>query len=290
MGDSPNERFRKNWDEAFASVNPRQKVIDHTGPLKTSSDQADLPRPKDHVPVITQGADAEISRNQVESDSENSFHRKSLRVQWLLFWATLAAFCAAAYYARVAQHQADTMDATLTESKKQTKAAQDALEATKDNFVAEQRPYLWLTNTVYTPQTIPLPRNEPKEQGAWTKGQAIWTWHYTNYGKTPALNVAYKHSMRIRNQPFKLSFGLKDWLVAAPMPPTKEDFTTVVSEPFVLSTEEESKFFRVDYPVSISAVITYTDASNGKYETGFCMSWIPETKVGMFCKTGNYMK
>jgi hypothetical protein len=60
------------------------------------------------------------AQEQANSDREYSTQRQMLRVQKFTCVATIAAFFAAAYYARIAKQQNDTMSSTLGEIQKQT--------------------------------------------------------------------------------------------------------------------------------------------------------------------------
>jgi hypothetical protein len=120
---------------------------------------------EDHVPEaisvlrnITDRLDALVGQYNAHEQEANRFQGKSLLVQWLLFWATTAAFVAAAIYANIARLQKNAMNETLLEIRKQTgfardsaqgapkaaNLAQDAIALSRDQFRKDQRPYIAL--------------------------------------------------------------------------------------------------------------------------------------------------
>jgi hypothetical protein len=60
----------------------------------------------------------------------------------------------------------------------QLSVAKDALTAEQERFVNEQRPYVWSGIT------------EPNQPAMAPDQPVYWNWHYTNYGKTPAVGAA----------------------------------------------------------------------------------------------------
>jgi hypothetical protein len=88
-----------------------------------------------------------------------------------------------------------------------------------------RRPYIWLTNNgLGSPQFI-LNANKTG------LGQVTWDWHYTNYGQSPAYNVTFLTFIKLGNGPFRPSYGQTKPDVGAPLPPNKDDFSTVISAP-----------------------------------------------------------
>lgn len=59
--------------------------------------------------------------------------------------------------------------------------------------------------------------------------------------------------------------------MGAPLPPNKDDFTTVVSRPGI-SQEQFTKLMQTDDAIDIFGEITYHDSYGEKYETTFCLS------------------
>ena len=133
--------------------------------------------------------------------------------------------------------QKKTMDNTFAEVKKQTKAAtesstaaQNAVTQSRDQFREDRRPYIWLTKTGLGGPTFIPNLKDPKS------GQVTWDWHWTNYGKTPALDIKYTQSIKVGERPYMKSHGSVESF-GAPLPPEKDDFSTVVSDPGVTPIE-----------------------------------------------------
>jgi len=140
-------------------------------------------------------------------------------------WLVMATFALAA----IALVQAVILSTTDSSTRKaadaavkSAAAAEVALQLTQQ----EQRPIVWLTNDLGAPHLImsKLP-SDP------TTGQIVWDWHYTNYGRTPALHVSYRHFIVVDGKRSE-RFGVKSTSSsAAPLPTNKDDFTSVVSAP-----------------------------------------------------------
>jgi hypothetical protein len=168
-------------------------------------------------------------------------------------------------------------------------AAQNAISQAHSQFQQDARPYIWLTNTGMGNPEYFWPENMPKADPK-THGQIIWTYHFTDYGKTPAYNVVTV-SRRIKvgkNSKFKNSYGFKIGKgTGGPIPPGKDDFNTAVSDPG-LSRQEFDQLINVDEGISIEVVIRYTDAEGAKYETGMCFTKQALGSI-QYCDTGNYI-
>ncbi len=225
-----------------------------------------------------------------------------LGVQIALCVFTACAFGAAAYYAHIARLQKDTMNDTLTETRKQTgfaeksskgaadaaSSAQDALKLARDNFRQDQRPYVWLRNDLLFPTHI-----EATKDGKVTDRRAIWDWHYTNYGKTPALHVRFISKMNIGENAGKEGrrLGPIPSSTGTPLPPGKDDFSAAIS-PTAITNEELIRLINgYDGSVIVYGRIEYTDGGGTPYETGFCFRTL-KTHAVSYCdgKNDNYMK
>jgi hypothetical protein len=68
-------------------------------------------------------------------------------------------------------------------------AAETALKLTKE----QQRPIIWLTNDLGSPQYVNL-TNKPGG------GQIAWAWHFTNYGRSPALRITFHQLIEIEGK------------------------------------------------------------------------------------------
>lgn len=156
--------------------------------------------------------------------------------------------------------------------------AHQALNDSKSNFIAEQRPILWLTDDIGAPQVFKNPHDP-------TSGQLLWTWHFTNYGKTPPQDFRFKQYFKLGSAAPVQSHGELAESIGAPIPPGKKDFATVVSDPMKLIAINDliSKG-----QVRILIVMNYTDITQKAYETGICLE---RTNAGSiaYCKEGDYI-
>ena len=71
------------------------------------------------------------------------------------------------------------------------------------------------------------------------------------------------------------------------MPPGKDDFDTIPSE--AITKERAADLLNTDHGVSIRAVIDYTDAYGGVYETEFCLSRLKSGAIN-YCKEHESIK
>ncbi len=98
-------------------------------------------------------------------------------------------------------------------------------------------------------------------------GQILWTWHMTNYGKTPANNISYSQEIKIGDKPFVLSFEEKGRDIGAPLPTGQDALATVVSSP--MQKAEFEKLLRMEESVSIRILIC-TEIPKGGSTTQVC--------------------
>ena len=92
-----------------------------------AKDDQSLPNPRPPLKVVVESSEADSKQHKTEYQYSYALQRETLDVQWYLFWATLLAFVAAAYYALSAKQQLDIMNQTLQEAHIQNVAQQRAL-------------------------------------------------------------------------------------------------------------------------------------------------------------------
>ncbi len=151
----------------------------------------------------------------------------------------------------------------------------------RENFRHDQRPYIWLTNELGSPRIV-SPR-----AGQSATGQVIWTYHFTNYGKSPALNVRFYQYIKIGDRGFTSSYGAKEEHRGAPLPPNQDSIATVVSDE--ISREEFNQLLIADERISTRIRFVYSDSYAENYETGICLTRLHTGAIG-YCKDGNYIK
>jgi hypothetical protein len=166
-------------------------------------------------------------------------------------------------------------------------AAQSAVANAKEQFRQDARPYVWVTNNgLGQPEFI---FDRTLTGAPMNTGQILWTFHYTDYGKTPAYNLSSERLFSVGvNSPFRESHGFSqvEKVKGTPVPPNKDDFQTVVSDPGI-TAEQYKQFLRTDNALRIRAVIQYSDAYGEKYETGLCLGRLASGAI-QYCD-GSYI-
>jgi hypothetical protein len=167
--------------------------------------------------------------------------------------------------------------------------SQKAFEQSRKQFSEEQRPYVWVTATgLGGPEYYLPPEIKPSDMSP--HGQIYWTFHYTNYGKAFAKNLIFSSSeIRLgKESHFRRSNGFIPLKVGMPLPTSKDDFRTIVSEPGI-SKAEYDKLMNQDMGISIRMKAIYTDLDGGDYETSMCFTRL-KTGAIQYCDMDNYMK
>ena len=156
---------------------------DLTSALRSSNDQRERgvsaqqisnPEVVSFLGGVKDSLDALIYQSKTQVEETQTFQRQSLRVQWLRFFATGAAFVAAGICANIARLQQKTMDATLGQIQKQVAAAEVANNLagrTLQSVIDAERPWVGITFRIQD----------------WTVGRnASATAILTNSGRRPA--------------------------------------------------------------------------------------------------------
>jgi hypothetical protein len=154
----------------------------------------------------------------------------------------------------------------------------DAAKRAADLAVRSQRPIMWLSNDNGAPKIFQNPRNAKE-------GQILWTWHFTNYGKTPPENVRFRQYVKLGSAAPMLAYGEIGDDIGPPTPPGKDEMDTVITDPMPISAAQE---LIEQGQVSISIHMTYTDTSQSQYETGICLRRTNAGSVA-YCQEGNYI-
>jgi hypothetical protein len=216
---------------------------------------------------------------------------------WWKFWrkppeivlaiATVVLAVATIILAAIAGIQAYILATTDTSTRKAADAAaksaatlETVLQTARENFRAEQRPVVWLSNEKGAPEFV-------IDKTGDNTGQILWTWHFTNYGKTPALHISFRDFMNIENT-VEESYGAMGAFIGAPVPTNKDNFATVVSRPGI-SVDQFKRLMATDGAIGVSGEVTYYDAlKNTTLRFGF-----KHNAVGggsPYCKEGNEIK
>jgi hypothetical protein len=150
----------------------------------------------------------------------------------------------------------------------------------QENTVRELRPYVWLANQVGDKSSVYVTYFAQAQQFA-------VTFHYTNFGRSPAVNLQTSKS---------LYYGADalSQIKTLPLPPNetllptgKEDFFSVVSRR--VSQEEFSTLMHSDSYIVVAARLRYSDISGRSYETDLCMQHFAVDSWA-WCETNNEIK
>jgi hypothetical protein len=168
---------------------------------------------------------------------------------------------------------------TLKNTTNANQTAVQAVSLARENFLKDQRPYLWLTNNFGVPGYIEEFRFP------------AWPWHYTNYGRTPANNVHITASMNVGENALTAARPFEPSKRAAPIPPGKDDFSTAIAKQAMPKSELLRLLKNVDGSALVYGRINYTDAAGTPYETGFCFYGIKTGAIAYCTEDGaNYIK
>ena|ERR1700722_5897551 len=166
-------------------------------------------------------------------------------------------------------------------SKKQFDQAQSA--AAKQ-FITDQRPYVWITNDI-GPFSI-----APHSTGN-TSDRLAFNFHYTNYGKSPAINCQTEARIIFgQNAASKISFPPLDSQTGTIVPPGKEAYNTAWSDspvsPALLARIQTAGVIE---SVTVTGYIQYSDTSGNVYSSKFCLERNPGPGMA-FCKSHNSIR
>ncbi len=148
----------------------------------------------------------------------------------------------------------------LAIAQQQARAAQDQVRTLQQNFIKEERPYVWFTNQ---PQNVNF---DPVNKCA------SWTEHITNYGKSTAeyavdkvLEVgpdAYAKILRHTVPPIRRADAFNR------MPPGKDDFFTAHN--CSVSQRDWEEALKHDGWIIIAGTLSYYDQVGNLYTVDFC--------------------
>ena len=150
------------------------------------------------------------------------------------------------------------------------------LKDAREKFRIDQRPYVWIANPVGERG------NMYYEAGADSDAIAV-TAHYTNFGKSPALELQWGSGIEILTDKQNKAIGdLKTIL-----PTSKDDFATIIYTVKQGNPPDTiPRLKSTPHAIAVKLFWKYRDASGAKYETDVCMwnmnaySWGP-------CDAGN---
>jgi hypothetical protein len=155
----------------------------------------------------------------------------------------------------------------LDVAQKQMQALQDQVGVIRHNFTKEQQPFIWLSS-----EHSVLKWDADKN--------ASWTYHYTNYGKSPA---RYEADRVLEVGPDALTKiamhqmpTLPSSKITGQLPAGKGDFFTAVAP---VSKETFDEAMKHDNWIVIAGTFIYYDSVGNRYTTDFCGSHLASNAI-----------
>jgi hypothetical protein len=171
-----------------------------------------------------------------------------------------------------------------TEAIRKTKESSDAqLAQLQSSFVADQRPYLWLTNDT-GPFILMSTSKAP------LTNKLGYNYHFMNYGKSPAIKVLTQgHIILGHNAIKKIALKPFDTQKGGIDPPGKDQFNTAVSDKIITDTTLVNKVNNGDVEFVVSGAMHYFDTAGNDYTSEFCLTRSPGGAIG-YCDSHNSIK
>jgi hypothetical protein len=162
-------------------------------------------------------------------------------------------------------------------------ATREANRIARDQFRQDQRPYVWFAE-MGQPEFYNRDQPDPR------MGYLVWAWHFTNYGKSPADKLMLTQVVSVGREAIKATPHFPVPKPCAPLPPTKNDFTTAIWEEKI-SRSRFDELFSTDENIVVRGVFTYRDLSGLPYESRFCFTRLRAGGIE-YCNAGkeNYIK
>jgi hypothetical protein len=245
-------------------------------------------------------------------DRVNTHHVRAL-LQDPRAWIEIIALFTLGAYTYFAWRQSTAMNDTLAEVRKQTasadtsskaatiaaKAAQDAITQSKEQFVKDQRPYLWLASgESKKPVLGSVPSGKFKGRGV-----ILWDVDFNNYGRSPAHNLKIvlmvfggenendrpiSHSEWAR---LKRRVDSSTQAHGVPLATSETIVSTATTDYSKTDITKEmfDSYLAMEKGVIVIGTIFYSDAGGIPYETGFCLARLRTGAVSR-CDEENYIK
>jgi hypothetical protein len=218
-------------------------------------------------PATTQPIQAVISFDDKTKGDTQAESNRQYGAQNSIRWAAWCAFGAATIYAGIAACQLREMRKATVAATTASAAADKANIDAETRFREDERPYVWFTPT--GPGAPVFVQNKGSNPPT---GQVAWEWHYTDYGKTPAYGIQWVYEeIKIGNRRPEIKLNRSYRVgVGTPLPPGKDDFAAVPSDP--ISPDEWPKLLSTDRSIQVRARVDYVSSDGTLYESGFCIA------------------
>jgi hypothetical protein len=204
------------------------------------------------------------ARNENTPRDNARFIVECITLGLVFLYAALTAIqsCESVKSADAAKSAADTAAKTLAQSIIQ--------------FAKEQRPYIGETSRS---TQSPIWAQNPIDR---TKGQILWKWTITNYGKSPDKNATFTQEMKLAGGEWEPSYGESGPVYSAPMPPGQDQFDDVISG--LMTRKDYERLLGITDGISIRIKISYFGPDDTQYGTGLCLSRTNAGSIG-YCNT-----
>jgi hypothetical protein len=169
------------------------------------------------------------------------------------------------------QRQTPAIQQSATAASGAAKAAQDAIKQARDQFRQDQRPYVWLTNDIGPFFRVSIGSGAVK---APADGRLAFNFHFTNYGKSPAIRVTVRSRIVLGKdaeivypawKPLQTDSG-------SVLPPGKVDFNTAASDAAIEPSIVTKILAPGPYePVVVHGIFHYSDLYGTEYTSEFCI-------------------
>jgi hypothetical protein len=231
----------------------------------------------------------------------------------LRVWIEIAALVTVICYTRYAGKQTDAMNQALAETRKQSgfastsaeaattaaKAAQDAIIQSRDQFIKDQRPYLWLSSgESKRPVLGKVPSGKFKGHGV-----ILWDVDFTNYGRSPAHNVKIVLRVFAGESENDRPIPHAEWATlkrqvngskqarGIPLATNENIVSTATTDysKFDITQDMFNSYLAMEYGIIVIGTVFYSDAGGNPYQTGFCLGRLRTGAVSR-CEEESYIK
>jgi hypothetical protein len=134
----------------------------------------------------------------------------------------------------------------------------------------DQQPYIWIGDKLPRPEFLP---------SIGTKGEIIWSWNFTNFGKGPAKDLTIDAFLKLGNGPFKRSPNRTGpgWIGEVPAGRTGNG--TVTAE--LVEQAEFNRLNATDFAIGMMLEFQYFGLNNEKIRGAVCVSKFASGAVGI---------
>jgi hypothetical protein len=295
------KKFRRELPRLFDQL--RRDLQEHISAIRSTKKSGEDKR--DIEPIWLDKVFAKYDqaiRDRQSSDNRHYRVQNSSRwAMWFTFIATFLAFGAAAIYAGIAKDQLREAIAARNQTtqairiaKRSAEAAEQANAEAAEHFTQEERPYIHLNAGL---QPAPGESDDPSHNGNFIipivdaknpqQFRVAWTFHWKNYGKTPATGVRVSKRVEVGDHAFQKWYWVPPINIpGAVVPPNGDTYVTAESEP--MSKDEIMPLFRMDGGIVLFGHIDYEGLDGKSYWTEFCIARLASRSV-LNCVTHNLL-